>query len=189
LKESTKWHQKRINNKDYESYIKGNILDIGSAPDPVKSPFGVTQGWNLCDGDGQYLESIKDNTMDCVYSSHSLEHMVDVEIALTNWVRVLKPNGYLYIVVPDFDLYEKGNWPSKYNKDHKHSFSIDKTREEVKRQNHFNICVDVFPIFKKLLVMIKEVKLEDFGFDYNRFEKDQTLGYAESQILVVAKKR
>jgi hypothetical protein len=37
--------------------------------------------------------------------------------------------------------------------------------------------------------MIKEVKLEDFGFDYNRFEKDQTLGYAESQILVVAKKR
>ena len=187
--ESTKWYEKRLANGDYKKYINGDILDIGAGTDPVKSPFGITREWDLPHGDGQYLAGILDNSVDCVYSSHSLEHMVDIEITLTNWIRVLKPKGYLYMVIPDYDLYEKGKWPSKYNPDHKHSFSINKTRADVGRQNHWNICFDIFPILKKLNVEIKEVKLGDFGFDYNNFEEDQTLGNAESHILIVAQKR
>jgi ubiquinone/menaquinone biosynthesis C-methylase UbiE len=189
MNESSKWREKRIMNGDYRKYVNGNILDVGCGTDPVDSPFGKTRGWDFLDGDGQYLTTIEDNSFDCVYSSHSLEHMVDIEVTLTNWVRVLKAKGYLYLVIPDYDLYEKGKWPSTYNPDHKHSFSINKTREEVSRENHFNICIDLFEIFKKLHVEIKEVRLEDSGFDYNKFQEDQTLGNAESHILVVGQKR
>jgi len=189
MNESSKSYERRILNGDYKNYVTGNILDVGCGTDPVRSPFGKTTGWDLCDGDGQYLAFIEDNSVDCVYSCHCLEHMIDVELSLTNWVRVLKPSKYLFLVVPDYDLYEKGRWPSKYNPDHKHSFSINKTREDVGRQNHFNVCIDLLSIFKKLNVEIKEVRLEDSEFDYSKFEEDQTLGRAESQILIVAQKR
>jgi len=187
--ESSKQYNKRLKNGDFENYIKGYILDIGAAPDPVKSPCGMTKEWNITDGDGQYLNTLVDNSFDCVYSSHSLEHMVDIKDTLFNWVRVLKLKGYLYIVVPDYDLYEKGRWPSKYNPDHKHSFSINKTRIDVERNNHFNICIDIFPILRKLYIEIKEIREESFGFDYSKFEEDQTMGNAESQILIIGQKR
>ena len=186
--ESSKCYERRILNGDYKKYITGDIIDIGAAPDPVKSPFGVTREWNLEHGDAQYLATLRDNSFDCVYSSHCLEHMVDVEVSLRNWVRVLKPKGFLYIVVPDYDLYEKGKWPSRYNSDHRYSFSINKTRDDVRRDNHFNVCLDIRYIFKQLHVEVKKIELEDSNFDYSRFEEDQTLGNAESQILIVAQK-
>jgi len=42
---------------------------------------------------------------DCVYSSHNLEHVYshEVPIALAQWKRVLKPNGYLHVNVPDLE--------------------------------------------------------------------------------------
>ena len=188
MNETTKSHQRRIDNKDYENYIRGSILDIGCGTDSVNSPFGTTIEWEKYDGDGQFLEGVKDNTFDTVYASHTLEHIRDVEICLTNWIRVLKPNGFLYIVIPDFDLYEKGIWPSIFNGDHKHSFSINKTRKETNRDNHYNICLDLMPILRKLGVAIKEIRLEDFNFDYSNprydLEKKDT-GY---QICIICKK-
>ena len=66
----------------------------------------------------------EDNSFDFVYSSHCLEDMEDVETALKNWVRILKPGGFLYVVVPDFGLYEKYCFPSRFNASHKSTFSI-----------------------------------------------------------------
>jgi hypothetical protein len=40
---------------------------------------------------------------------------------------VVKPGGYLVVTVPDEDLYEQGLWPSTFNPDHKHTFTIYKT--------------------------------------------------------------
>jgi len=73
------------------------------------------------------MKTVKDETFDFLHSSHCLEHMVDVRVALKNWVRIIKPGGYLIITVPDEDLYEAGNWPSKFNSDHKHTFTIYKS--------------------------------------------------------------
>jgi len=190
MNETTKWHEKRLKNGDYEKYIKGQILDIGCGNDPVKSPFGKTEGWDLPDGDGAILQTIPNKVFDCIYASHSLEHMRNVEIALSNWHRVLKPGGYLYIVVPDFELYEKGRWPSTYaGSSHLFSFSINLTRGDVGRINHYNICMDLFPIFKNLNTYIETIQFGDFGFNYDTFEVDQTLINAESQITIIARKK
>ena len=87
---------------------------------------GMTQvdAWDTPQGDAQYMRGINDNKYDFVHSSHCLEHMEDPIIALRNWIRITKPGGYLVITVPEEFLYEHGQWPSRFNGDHKWSFSI-----------------------------------------------------------------
>jgi SAM-dependent methyltransferase len=74
------------------------------------------------------MKGVADGTFDFLHASHSLEHMRDVNIALEHWIRIVKPGGFLIITVPDEDLYEQGHWPSRYNTDHKWTFTICKAR-------------------------------------------------------------
>lgn len=129
MKETEKNYEHRIQNGDFEKYLHGYGIDIGGGGDCLKLPPEFRGGvvlWDWKDGDAQYMHKIKDNTFDFVYSSHCLEHMRNLDIAFTNWLRICKPNGYLYICVPYETYYEKGIWPSRYNSDHKHSFTVDK---------------------------------------------------------------
>src|SRR5207248_11335926 len=104
---------------DFDNYLRGSGIDIGAGDDPLIIPNGTVRVWDLAEGDAQLMAGVADNTYDFVYSSHCLEHMRDVEQALRNWVRILKPGGILYLVVPDYILYEKMVWPSRFNPDHK----------------------------------------------------------------------
>jgi SAM-dependent methyltransferase len=49
------------------------------------------------------MQVISDATVDAVYSSHNVEHLYphDVPLALSEMNRVLKPNGFAFIKVPD----------------------------------------------------------------------------------------
>lgn len=124
MNETSKSHFARLRNGDYV-FLRGNVLDIGCGPDPIKLPPPSTvRGWDLEDGGVQYLEGVKDGSFDAVFSSHCLEHMVDVPTALSHWARVCKEGGYVYIMVPSWRFYERGQWPSPYNPDHKSSFDL-----------------------------------------------------------------
>lgn len=129
--EQSKAAKRRFNDGNFHSkYFRGVGIDIGAGPDCVDRVAHAFPGirrvrdWDLPDGDGQVLESVQDNTYDFLHSSHSLEHMVDWKIALDNWIRVVKPGGYLIITVPEEEMYEKNNWPSRFNNDHKWSFTF-----------------------------------------------------------------
>jgi 2-polyprenyl-3-methyl-5-hydroxy-6-metoxy-1,4-benzoquinol methylase len=106
--------------------FKGSGIDIGAGPDCISQWGFNAYNWDLKDGDAQYMASVKDNTYDFVHSAHCLEHMVDPEISLKNWVRICKPGGYIVVVIPEEDMYEHGYWPSRFNSDHKWSFKIFK---------------------------------------------------------------
>lgn len=124
MNEQTKSHATRLRNDDYR-FLRGNVLDIGCGPDPIKlAPPTTVTGWDLGDGDAQYLETLQDEKFDAVVSSHCLEHMSDVPTALANWSRVLKEGGYMLIYVPSWTFYERRQWPSPYNGDHKASFDL-----------------------------------------------------------------
>ena len=70
---------------------------------------------------------LRDESFDFVYSSHTLEHVMDPAITLRNWWRVLKPGGYLLVYIPHRDLYEKKKTlPSNWNFDHKTFFLPDR---------------------------------------------------------------
>lgn len=187
MNETSKCQSMRIANGDFESYLTGYGLDIGCGPDKLKPPKGFARAWDKQHGDAQALYDLDDNSFDFVYSSHALEHMVDVPETLKNWTRVLKPGGFLYVVVPDYFFYEKCSWPSRYNSDHKHSFSLDITRALVNRSNHW-AAQDVFELLGALGLKRITARLELDGFDYNKGMEDQTMGLALSQLCFIAQK-
>ena len=51
--------------------------------------------------DGGVLAKIPDASQDFVIASHLIEHLRDPISGLSNWQRVLKPGGRLFLVVPD----------------------------------------------------------------------------------------
>ena len=179
-------HPMRLARGDFDRYLKGNGIDIGAGPDPLRPPLGSVISWDLPQGDAQYLEGIPTNSLDFVYSSHCLEHMRDVRIAISNWARVLKPKGIFYILIPDYQLYEKCQWPSVNNTDHKASFSLSLTRDKVRRENHFHLS-DLKPILHTAGLTLIEAELEDDNYNYNLAPSiDQTLHTALAQIRLVA---
>ena len=51
--------------------------------------------------DGTDLNKIKDSTYDFLLSSHNLEHIANPLKAIAEWRRVLKPGGFILLVLPD----------------------------------------------------------------------------------------
>lgn len=104
----------------FDKFCQGKGLDIGYGGDPILP--GV-RGWDFEHGDAQLMRGLDNASFDFVYSSHLLEHLPDCELALKNWWRLLKPGGYLLLLLPHRDLYEKKkNLPSRFNHDHEHFF-------------------------------------------------------------------
>lgn len=103
-------------------YFSGSVLDIGAGDDLV-APHATS--FDLADGDAnQVLKYLAPASFDCVHSSHCLEHMRDVPVAIAQWWALVRPGGYMVLVVPDEDLYEQGVWPSAFNVDHKATFRL-----------------------------------------------------------------
>lgn len=44
--------------------------------------------------------SFEDNTFDIIYSSHSFEHAKFPDIAVREWIRIIRPGGFFIIEVP-----------------------------------------------------------------------------------------
>lgn len=120
--ETKRAQERRIREGFFEKYCQGEGLDIGCGGDPVTPNCA---GWDLCNGDAQFLHGVPDESFDFVYSSHCIEHMLDVRVAISNWFRVVRRGGYLIICGPERDLYEKRRMlPSRFNSDHKHMFLV-----------------------------------------------------------------
>jgi SAM-dependent methyltransferase len=178
----------RLARGDFDKYLKGDGIDIGAGNDPLRALTGTVRPWDMPDGDAQILAGVGANTFDFVYSSHCLEHMRDVPEALRNWIRVLKPGGWLYIVVPDYILYEKMTWPSRFNHDHKQSFSPIIKRSDVVRPNHWHMDEDLIPLLKQLGIGELAWGLEAKNFNFNAGMFDQTSQIALAQICFTARK-
>ena len=146
MNETSKCYEIRNNEGHFESYLKGRGIDIGCGEDKLKIHQGEVDSWDLSNGDAMTMNGIKDETYDFAYSSHCLEHLECVEIALYNWSRILKKDGYLYFTVPEFVLYEKMRFPSIFNYDHKNTFSYYIERKQTKRD------VSPDPVYKSKVV-------------------------------------
>lgn len=134
------WEQSKAARRRYfdgafhSLFFVGEGIDIGAGPDPLSRyvelfpAMASVKAWDLEDGDAQLMNGVAEASFDFVHSSHCLEHMHDPREALRNWLRILRPGGYLVVTVPDEDLYELGVWPSRFNSDHKCTFTIHKTK-------------------------------------------------------------
>ena len=118
--ETSKARERRLRENFFDLYCNGKGLDVGFGGDPVTKN---ADGYDFEHGDAQYLKSVKNNSYDYVYSSHTIEHLPDPSVAIRNWYRVIKPGGYLIIYLPHRELYEKKKTlPSRFNPNHLHFF-------------------------------------------------------------------
>ncbi len=172
-------------------WFVGNGIDIGSGNDPLtqySSFFPLTKSikeWDVRNGDAMFMEDVADESYDFVHSSHCLEHMVDPYVALENWIRICKKDGHLVIMFPDEDLYEQGLWPSTFNTDHKHSFTI------AKRNSWSPVSINVLYLLNAFADKIQILKIELLDSFYlygmDRFDQTHTL-MGESAIEIILKK-
>lgn len=156
-------------------YTNGRGLDLGCGQFKAFPHFiGVDNGhhWGM-KGVDVHVDTCEDlslfanESVDFVFSSHLLEHIVDTRATLKEWFRVIKDDGYLILYLPHKELYpnvgEKGS-----NPDHKHDFmpsdieyimhdigSWDLVRNETRSEGRE---YSFFQVYKK----IKEIK-HDFN--------------------------
>jgi len=191
MRETAKNYEERIENGDFKRYLHGKGIDIGGGHDCLKLPpdvKGSVRLWDLSDGDAQYMHKIPDGEFDFVYSSHCLEHMRDIRIAFTNWLRICKEGGIVYVCVPHETYYEKGIWPSVNNKDHKHSFTIDK-----KSTMPANVVINDFLKEFSEWIEIIDVRENLLNYHYDWDKKiDQSIKYEDmvcAQIDIIVRKK
>lgn len=76
------------------------------------------------------LDVLASETMDFIFSSHMLEHVAEESLVkcLREWLRVIKPDGYLVLYLPDADEYPKVGEPHA-NPDHKWNVTYNAVME------------------------------------------------------------
>ena len=145
-----------------KSFLRGKGIDIGCGPDPISPeayPFDTH-----CGDANHILDFLPPGEKyDFVFSSHCLEHMFDPSSALVDWWSLVKPGGAMILTVPDEDLYEQGYWPSIFNYDHKHTFTI------AKQKSWSPVSVNLLELIQ--LLPGKDwftIELMDAGYDHNK---------------------
>lgn len=150
-----------VRGKDFPSkYLKGKVLDIGCGEDIVCN---WAEPFDLAHGDAQHIcRYLPEQSYDTVHSSHCLEHMIDPPAALTQWWSLVKPGGYLVVVVPHEDLYEQGIWPSRFNHDHKATFRLGG------KTSFSPVSYDIKDLVSALpFAEIVSAEIQDSGYDHS----------------------
>jgi SAM-dependent methyltransferase len=141
--------------------------------------------WDIDDGDAEYMAGVPDETFDFVHSSHCLEHLRNPVTGLKNWLRILRAGGYMIVTIPDEDLYEQGTFPSTFNKDHKHTFTINKTC------SWSPASISVIDLVHSLGAgfSLHKIELIDHAYRYDLPRFDQTLTpVSESAIEMIVRR-
>jgi SAM-dependent methyltransferase len=137
--------------------LTGKGIDIGCGPDPVNKD---AMRFDIEHGDANYITRYLSEEFDYVYSSHCLEHMHKPKEALLEWWKLVRLGGHIFFIVPDEDLYEQGVFPSRFNPDHKATFTISK------QKSWSSISINVLDLAMSLPgSKIVSIKLQDQGYD------------------------
>jgi SAM-dependent methyltransferase len=152
------------------SVLRGEGIDIGCGTDPVLP--GVMP-FDLAHGDANEILRHVDRQFDFVYASHCLEHMRDPRAAIAQWWQLVRPGGVLFVIVPDEDLYEQGFWPSRFNRDHKWTFTI------AKHASWSPVSVNLLDLARSLPGgEVVDIRLFDEGYDRGLQSNGQQAGTA-----------
>lgn len=105
-----------------QKYLRGSGVEIGAFVQTIMTPKGSATVYvdqhpasywrdtsyrdlDIVDpdviDDAKHLHAIPDARFDYLAAAHVLEHIDDPIEAMRNWLRVVKPGGYLLIAVPD----------------------------------------------------------------------------------------
>ena len=137
--------------------LQGKGIDIGCGSDPVTPEVCK---FDTQHGDANQITKHVHEEFDYVFSSHCLEHMRNPGEAILEWWRLVRPGGHLFFIVPDEDLYEQGVFPSRFNRDHKATFTIAKAK------SWSPVSINVLDLVYSLPgAQLVSLVLQDAGYD------------------------
>jgi len=152
-------------------FCTGTGLDIGFGGDaivknaitfdlPNRYSFVGSDIQNI-EGDARDLSMFSDNCLDYVYSSHCLEDMEDTYGVLIEWLRVIKYNGYLCLLLPDEQIYRQRTHCR--NIEHKHeNFSMIYVLETLEKINKVKTFLKEYSI--QLIHYEEHFENNDYNF-------------------------
>jgi SAM-dependent methyltransferase len=120
---------------NWSQIIIGKGIDVGCGPDKVWDDNCIA--FDQEQGDANKISEYFSDKFDYLHASQCLEHMHDPYAAMVEWLRVVRSGGHAIISIPDWTLYEGRVWPSRYNPDHKSTWSL--TFEQSPSKHHVNI--------------------------------------------------
>ena len=144
------------------SILQGKGIDIGCGPDPVGPD---VRKFDVEHGDANQITKHVYEEFDFVFSSHCLEHMTNPREAILEWWKLVRIGGYLFFIVPDEDLYEQGVFPSRFNGDHKATFTISKAN------SWSAVSINVLDLVRSLPgSQLVKLVLQDSGYDRRKLK-------------------
>ena len=146
---------------NWSQIIKGKGIDVGCGPDKVWDENCIA--FDQEQGDANKISEYFEDKFDYLHASQCLEHMHDPYSAMVEWLKIVKSGGHAIISIPDWTLYEGWVWPSRYNPDHKSTWSF--TFEQSPSKHHVNI----YKFLDKLspYCYAKRVMLVDNNYNYS----------------------
>lgn len=158
------------------NYLGGSGITIGPKgyenSAEVEIPNAIHVDLDYPGYDGLHLP-FKDNSQDFVYSSHVLEHIEHSRAAIKEWFRVIKPGGYLFIVVPHAYLYERASFIT-------HN-TLGTAHRSTRNVDHWRAYTPAFLVGSIELAIVpntwrlRHCADNDYGYDYT-IPKDQHPG-------------
>lgn len=140
-------------------FCVGDGVDIGFGGDPIvphaicmDMPGRYANYMNHVQhlhGDARNLHWFRADALDWVYSSHVLEDFEDTGAVLEEWLRVVRPGGYLVLFLPDEQTYRaycqmQGKPPNAH---HIHqSFSLDFVKGCLAHRRDLEVVHERFPV-------------------------------------------
>jgi SAM-dependent methyltransferase len=147
----------KILTDEERSWFSGSVLDIGCGPDKIVPH---ARGFDVDDGDANRIDEQVSERYQLVFSSHCLEHMHDPVDVISRWWRLVAEGGRMIVIVPDEDLYEQGVFPSRFNRDHKATFTLSK------RSSWSSRSYNVLELAQGLAgAQVLRCELQDTGYD------------------------
>jgi len=133
-------------------WTRGRGLDIGCGPGKTfphwigvdncidEKLFGIKCNPDVKVADCGDLDMFTSQSMDFCFSSHLLEHVPpeSVKSTLREWMRLIKPKGYLILYLPDEDQYPKVGEEGA-NPDHKWNVNYDRVVEYMKSAGSWDL--------------------------------------------------
>lgn len=125
----------------------GTGIDLGCGLDPITPD---CMKWDREQGDAQLVTGLLPESFDWVYSSHLLEHLPKPLEALLRWWALVRPGGTMVIIVPEESAYEQNVWPSTFNDEHCHGFSLFVSKSWCPAHLNLLEMVQLLPLVKLL---------------------------------------
>ena len=132
-------------------FCKGTGYDIGFCKEEWKFPGSI--GIDLSLQNGYHADCLPNTLVDYIYSSHCLEHVDNWVKTLELWISKLKPQGILFLYLPDIS---QEYWRPWNNRKHNHVFTPLIIETFLKNKNMNNIFVSGIDLNNSFMIVCEK---------------------------------